>query len=73
MDDLREGAERALFDEACLRKLHAPRLDVVRGLLMEPEADERVPLGEGGQSYFPRSAMPMPLMIAEAKAVTRPG
>lgn len=73
MDDLREGAERAFFDEARLRKLHAPRLDVVRWLLMEPEADERVPLGEGGQGYFPKSAMPMPLMIAEAKAVTRPG
>ena len=73
MDDLREGAERAFFDEARLSELHAPRLKIVLRFRMEPETDERVPLVEGGQGYFPRSAMPMPLMIAEAKAVTRPG
>ena len=70
MDDLRQGAERALFDKARLSELHAPRFKVVR---MEPEADERVPLVEGGQGYFPKSATPTPLIMADAKAVTRPG
>ena len=73
MDDLRQGAERALVDKARQSELHAPRFKVVRGLRMEPEADERVPLVEGGQGYFPKSATPTPLIMADAKAVTRPG
>lgn len=73
MDDLRQGAERTLFDKARLGELHAPRFKVVRWLRMEPETDECVPFVERGQGYFPKSATPTPLMMADAKAVTRPG
>lgn len=43
MYDLREGAERAFFDEASLSELHAPRLNIVLRLSMKPKTDEGVP------------------------------